>query len=57
MLKKGCLYATAFFSCVLNLQNREEIVGYFFWRDVEYRYDFSDFILRELTLGMQFLGE
>lgn len=40
----------------LNLQNREEIVGYFFWRDVEYRYDFSDFILREFTLGTSFLA-
>ena len=46
-----------FWACVLNLQNREEIAGYFFWRDVEYRYDFSDFILREFTLGTQFLGE
>ena len=58
MLKKKAVFMRQpFFSCVLNLQNREEIVGYFFWRDVEYRYDFSDFILREVTLGTQFLGE
>ena len=55
--KKAVFMRQPFFSCVLNLQNREEIVGYFFWRDVEYRYDFSDFILREVTLGTQFLGE
>ena len=46
-----------FLACVLTLQNCEEIVGYFFWRDVEYRYDFSNLILREFTLGTQFLGE
>ena len=55
--KRLSLCNSLFFACVLNLQNREEIVGYFFWRDVEYRYDFSDFILREVTLGTQFLGE
>lgn len=46
-----------FWACVLNLQNREEIAGYFFWRDVEYRYDFSNLILREFILGTQFFGE
>lgn len=46
-----------FWACVLNLQNREEIAGYFFWRDVEYRYDFSNLILREVTLGTQFFGK